>query len=320
MSDATPGAVEEFPDVEEAPDGQPLVAVFFAVAAIIAGTIFMPVPPLEGAFARIVAVGVGTVAAAILWGVAWFATIRHSSLGWKLGSFALIWLAGVVTLDRCIDRSYRAMKNEMGAVSDIKLDPEGRPALPEKTGNLGPITSMLSGFFKATNDDMIKTESQIGGLNLEILNDAYRTQADPSVVENCERADKGKPLVRDFAKRQTSRAAELKAKAEAMWLPEADKAALIKTVVRHGGATRLAELAEIQAKMFDEWRVRCTILQRGNWKAWGSMFQFTSPADLTEIRVAAERHAKLRNDYYSVFRKAIDESEAFNMGIRMPMP
>ncbi|NML07744.1 hypothetical protein [Sphingomonas sp. G-3-2-10] len=318
MSDATPGPVEEFPDVEEAPDGQPLVAVFFAVAAIIAGTIFMPVPPLEGAFARIVAVGVGTVAAAILWGVAWFATIRHSSLGWKLGSFALIWLAGVVTLDRCIDRSYRAMKNEMGAVSDIKLDPEGRPALPEKTGNLGPITSMLSGFFKATNDDMIKTESQIGELNLEILNDAYRTQADPSVVEDCERADKGKPLVRDFAKRQTKRAADLKAQAEAMWLPEADKEALLKTVAQHSGANRLTEQAEIQAKMFDEWRIRCTILQRGKWKAWGPIFQFTSPSDLAEMRVAAERHTALRIEYNALFGKALREVNALNMGLRMP--
>lgn len=320
MSDAAPGAIEEFPDVEEAPDGQPLVAVFFAVAVIIAGTIFTPVPPLEGAFARIVAIGVGTIAAALLWGIAWFVTIRHSSLGWKLGSFALIWLAGVVTLDRCIDRAYWAMKNDVEAFNQIKLDPNGRPALPEKADKVGPISKMLVDFFKATAVDMDKTEGQIGNLDLEILNDAYRTEQDPSVVQNCERADKGKPLVRDFAKRQTKRAADLKAQAEAMWLPEADKAALLKTVARHNGATRLTELAEIQAKMFDEWRIRCTILQRRNWKAWGSMFQFTSQPDLAEIRVAAERHAKLRNDYYSVFRKAIDESGAFNMGIRMPMP
>ncbi|MDF7777589.1 hypothetical protein P1X14_20200 [Sphingomonas sp. AOB5] len=318
MTDATPGTIEEFPDVEEAPEGQPLVAVFFAVAAIIGITIFSPIPPLEGTMARLVTVGVGTLAAAILWGIAWFVTIKHASMGWKLASFALIWVAGVGTLDRCIARSHAAMKNDVEAFNNIKLDPNGRPALPEKAERAGPISKMFVDFFKATSDDMNKTEGQIGNLDLEILNDGYRTQEDPSVLENCERADKGKPLVRDFAKRQTKRAADLKAQAEAMWLPEDEKARLLKTVTAHGGATRLTELAEIQAKMFDEWRIRCTILKRGNWKAGGYMFLFTSPADLEEMRVAAERHGKLRVEYNQVFNKAIRESGAFNMGIRMP--
>lgn len=318
MSDATPGTVEEFPDVEEAPEGQPLVAVFFAVAAIIAGTIFMPVPPLEGTFARIVTIGVGTLAAAILWGIAWLITIRHSSFGWKLGAFALIWLAGVGTLDRCIARSHAAMKNDIEAFNHIKLDPNGRPTLPEKAEFAGPISRMFVDFFKASSDDMIKTESKIGELNLEILGDAWRTKDDPSVLENCERADKGVPLVRDFAKRQTKRAADLKAQAEAMWLPDADKEALMKTVARHNGATKLTELAEIQAKMFGEWRIRCTILKRTNWKASGMMFLFTSQADLAEMRTAADRHTALKYEYNKLFGEALRESGAYNMGIRMP--
>lgn len=318
MTDATPETVEEFPDVEEPKEGQPLVAVFFAVAAIIAGTIFSPIPPLEGTMARLVTVGVGTLVAAVLWGLAWLVTIRHSSTGWKLASFALMWVAAVGTLDRCIARSHAAMKNDVMAFESIKLDPNGSPMLPEKAEHAGPISRMLVDFFKASADDTRKTEGQIGALEFDALNNPYLTETTSGVLENCERAEKGKPLVRDFAKRQTKRAADLKAQAEAMWLPEAEKAELLKTVTRHGGATRLTELAEIQAKMFDEWRIRCTILARRNWKAGGYMFLFTNQADLAEMRPAAERHDRLRAEYNEVYRKALRESGAYHMGLQMP--
>jgi hypothetical protein len=279
------------------PTAYPILAVVFGGAAIALLAIFIPAPTTASVNQEmLVALGVGLPVAALIWGVAYFVTVRHASPGWKLGSLALLALIAVVAADRSVYAANESLRFDLIQLDELRVGNDGFYALPPELGKPGPVTARLARFLREAEEDRRKIDGAVAPLKIQNLASGWALQQDSSVLDACDRTEPAKKLFRDYAARRQQRAEDFVAAMEAVNAPEATRKELAAMARERSAIAGIKRGGEIDVALLDQLHERCTILARRHWKPWGSMFMFTDAAEMKAFNDNAERHVALLRD------------------------
>ena len=278
----------------------PFPAIILGMILLFAVGFFMPY--VTRSHTNVTAVVGWSIAAAILaWCAGFLLAFRRTSTGWIAGSFALMLIAAVLGAEVGVTKARRAMQADRLAYASIERRPDGSFGLPDSV-EPGPLTRKYLTEFNEIADIGRSRDKKVEALGIELLAHPEALTRDPSLLRDCDRFPRAKPIVDDSAGRLIALLARLQAPA-----PEglSDQGKLAFETRR--AADQARAVIAIRAKAaadrdrLDSAGEMCRVLATAHWQVVGGAFRFTDRADmlrfegyrsqLAELDAADERDA-----------------------------
>lgn len=274
--------LDEWEAALERPDGRPWVAMLVGAGAILVISIIaMNLSPVEISTHGAAALAAATLLAALVWGGAWFLTLRDATMGWKIGVAAVLWgmallmVAGAIAVDKI------AMRMDAANVRRIRIDGNGDPRLPAGMA-AGPITRTMFDFLHDMTSERHKREATFQVMGMDRLHDANLVSNTPAMLKDCGRFVRVEPQIDESDRRVTASIRRVHDRLGVIVKDEAMRSEMIKAFDK-GLNTNLDNMrrsSALQRQQLEIGGKLCTFLATHHWKAQGSQFMFYNQADV----------------------------------------
>ena len=179
----------------ERPDGRPWLAMATGTIAVLVVTIVaLNLVPVEVAAHGAAALGAVTLVAALVWGVAWFLTLRDATTGWQIGVGAVIWGMALLTVAAAIAWSNIAVRLDIADARRLRVDANGDPYMPPGM-HPGPIARTMFDFLHDMTSEQHKRRAEFQVMGMDRLHDAWMVSNTPGILKDCGRFARIEPEI-----------------------------------------------------------------------------------------------------------------------------
>ncbi len=249
--------------------------------------------------------GVGTLVALVVWGIAFLVTIRHAVVGWKIGSFLILLVTGLVAGVIGIGTAIGAMQSDLRALSEISLDPQGGVVLPPG-GARGPISKLSFAYFKQVSDDARAHTAALRALGYDDLARPDTVLRNHDLLAHCDKRATVVPMIEAYYTRREAAVRKYRADLQHLDINDNFRKGLatgMDEVQReHGDMLRRA--ATNEEAQIGELTTLCQILARRRWHEQFGQFGFTNAGDLAEYRAHSQRANELTDEGNRLLRES----------------
>ena len=274
--------LDEWEAALERSDGRPWIAMLAGAGAILViAIIAINLSPVDISTHGAGALVAATLLAALVWGGAWFLTLRHATTGWKIGVAAVLWGMALLMVAGAIAVSTIAMRIDAANVRRIRIDANGDPHLPAGLA-AGPITRTMFDFMHDMTSERHKREATFQVMGMDRLHDAYLVSNTPAMLKDCGRFVRVEPQIADSDRRVTASIARVHERLGTIVKDEAMRRELVKAFDK-GLNTNLGNMrrsSELQRQQLEIGGRLCSFLATHRWKAQGSQFMFYNQGDV----------------------------------------
>lgn len=264
------------------PDGFPLVATLAGSGAIILIAILVFNVVTFDVTGHIAAVlGGAMLVAALVFAGTWFLTLRHATLGWNVlagGAMAGVALMSVVVV-LAIDAA--GTQADARTVRLIRINGQGEPVLPPGVKG-GPITAATMDFIRQAMTERHSREAVARDLGLDRLANASAVVREPDLLRDCGRFARSAPKIDEMDQAFMARTQAFRTRLGGIVKDPGMRDSFLKGFDDSlgSGVADMRDANRVTHSLFDQAGPLCTLLAARHWKPMGSMFMFTSPADL----------------------------------------
>lgn len=274
---------------EEPGGGRPLLATAiccgFLILSVAASVREVPELP--------VAIGAQMVFGAMMWGIAYAATIRRSTRAWKIGSFAIVMVVAVLAALVRVGGSTAALRDDAASAAN-EMERVLASSDPENTrmrAGGGPLSQMMAAFLNGVLEDSSRFEREAAAAGVEqVLTQRGLTRSSP-VLRNCGRIAALSPLADSLAGNVDRHLAAAHAIGErAIASGEMPRAAL--NGFENGAQSSKGDYRRqwaLNAQLGSEAAALCRLLAKGRWRDQNGRIGFDSDADVAVFNRGIER-------------------------------
>ena len=271
-------AFEAWAAEQDRPDGHPIIATIIGVVVIFIGMGSHTRPIATDDMAAVL--GGITGVALLVWCVALAITIRHSSAGWKIGSFIVLFLAAALATSISARRAWEeAFRRDLTTLTEVKVTADGTFELP-KGGDRGGFSHISMTYLKAMSDEAAARDKALKGLGLDRIADMQAIARDPDLLRDCERFNRNRSIVDDAGTRMQGHVDRLVRQVQASDMPTTVRDEMLRSIDTPAISVTLATSTATSREQLDEASKLCAILARRHWKAQGGTFVFTNTSDM----------------------------------------
>lgn len=285
--------MEEFEEsAPPAPYDHPVLATLAGIALLVLGALLLPRIAPQQPLA--VLLGAGAALALLLWGIGFAVTTRHSATGWKLGSLALLVVAGLGAALIAHGQYQTVARADASSFAEVEFGPGGAAQVPAGAAARGPLSRM---FVEAvTADAQAKRDfaTAFGRLGVGNLTSPYLLEQDPRALAQCAAIRELQSLAKSQAAARSQRAKALTDALEAANLPAKTKQG-IATMANARNDSNDPLLAN-QLAMTETTAELCALLAKRSWFNSNSYFGFRSAADEASFRALSKRRMELAGE------------------------
>ncbi|QDZ06076.1 hypothetical protein FPZ24_00155 [Sphingomonas panacisoli] len=291
----------DWEDELDRPDGHPLiatalgVAVIIAVASIAYGTIAVDVRTHIYA-----ALGIATLVAGLVWGVAWFLTVRFAAAIWQFATGAIFWLTALMMVLFALGGNAISLRQDIATMQMIRIDQTGAPAVPSGSP-AGPVTKRTMAFYREfLKQDHVRNVIYLR-LGIDRIGQTWAVPNQPSLLTDCDRFPRAAPQLAAINATVITAVGRFRGDLRTLIAEPAlqtDVFGWVDQTFPTSGPRYQQRIAQAREQL-DLAAKMCGILGRHRWKRQGDGFGFTSEADYREYGVVATRWDQLMRDMRS---------------------
>lgn len=274
--------LDEWEAALEQSDGRPWIAMLAGAGAILLiAIVAINLSPVDISTHRPGALAAATILAALVWGGAWFLTLRHATTGWKIGVAAVLWGVALLIVAGAIAVDAIALRMDAANVRRIRIDETGEPRLPPGMA-VGPITRTMFDFLRDMTSERHQREAMFQVMGMDRLHDAYMVSNTPAMLKDCARFVRVEPKIDQSDRRVTAAIARVHARLGEIVKDETTRRELIKAFDK-GLDSDLANTRRSSALQREQLEIGgrlCTFLATHRWKAVGGQFMFYNQGDV----------------------------------------
>jgi hypothetical protein len=274
--------LDEWEAAFERPDGRPWLAMLAGGGIILLiAIVTMNLIPFETAAHAKAALGVATLLAVIVWGGAWFLTLRDATMGWTIGVGAALWGIALLIVAGAIAASNIAVRIDIANARRIRIDEFGDPRLPPGT-SAGPITRTMFDFLHDMTSEQHKRKATFQVMGMDRLHDAWMVNSTPGMLKDCGRFVRVAPEIDASDRRILAAVGRVHERLKAVVRDDAIRADLIKGFDKgfNGSRDDMRRASVLERGQLELGGKLCTFLATHRWKAQGSQFMFYSQSDV----------------------------------------
>lgn len=274
--------LDEWEAALEQSDGRPWIAMLAGAGAILLIAIAaINLSPFDMSTHRAGALAAATILAALVWGGAWFLTLRHATIGWKIGVAAVLWGVALLIVAGAIAFANIALRIDAANVRRIRIDETGEPRLPPGMA-AGPITRTMFDFLSDMTSERHQREAMFQVMGMDRLHDAYMVSNTPAMLKDCARFVRVEPKIDQSDRRVTAAIARVHTRLGVIVADEATRSELIKAFDKglNINLSNMRRSSELQRRQLEIGGRLCTFLATHRWKAMGSQFMFYNQGDI----------------------------------------
>ena len=261
--------------------------------------------------------GAATVVALFVWVVAFLVTLRHASMGWKIGSFFAMIVTGLVAGVIGIGTTITAMQNDVGAIAEVKINPSFGLELPEG-GARGPISKATFAYLKVVVDDAMKHREALQALGYDGLTSPFALKQRAGLLSHCDKKATVTPMIEAYYARRRAAFDKWQADLSAIDMDETYRKGFADAGSKtHGRVVDMLQRAATnEHAQIGEMVAMCQILARHHWAEQYGHFGVSSPADLREFNAHARREEDLSAEAAALMRDSLATMESGQAMIR----
>ena len=290
-----------------APQDHPVIAVLAGCAVLVLAALSGPRLVAQPPYATLV--GGGAAFGALLWGIAFVATIRPSPIAWKLGSLAILAGAGVIAGLVAHGQYQTRARADASSFAEVEFGPQGAPQFPGDASARGPISRLFVASVQADALAQRDYAAALGKFGAGALNSPYLLQQDPRAIGHCGEVDGIRTLARDQSAKRRERQAEIEKASMATNLSPQAKAGIAMMAGEPLAHEAEEALLANQLATLDATQELCTLLARRGWYNEGGYFGFNNAADKAQFAALAVRRKALAAEAAQVARAATDRMQ-----------
>ncbi|HEX7695265.1 MAG TPA: hypothetical protein VF409_12290 [Sphingomonas sp.] len=301
----------------ERPDGRPWLAMATGTIAVLVVTIVaLNLVPVEVAAHGAAALGAVTLVAALVWGVAWFLTLRDATTGWQIGVGAVIWGMALLTVAAAIAWSNIAVRLDIADARRLRVDANGDPYMPPGM-HPGPIARTMFDFLHDMTSEQHKRRAEFQVMGMDRLHDAWMVSNTPGILKDCGRFARIEPEIAASDRRIEAAIQRVHVRLGEIVRDEALRAELVKGFDKgvDGNRDNMRRASALERHQLDLGGALCAFLASHRWKAQGNQFMFFSRGDLAgfDKRITDWNDAvKEQNELATEARRKMAETGIFD--------
>lgn len=274
--------LDEWEAALEQSDGRPWIAMLAGAGAILLiAIVAINLSPVDISAHGAGALAAATILAALVWGGAWFLTLRHATTGWKIGVAAILWGVALLIVAGAIAYANIALRIDAANVRRIRIDETGEPRLPPGM-RAGPITRTMFDFLHDMTSERHQREAMFRVMGMDRLHDAYMVSNTPAMLKDCARFVRVEPKIEQSDRRVTAAIARVHERLDVIVKDEATRRELTKAFDKglNVNLSNMRRSSELQRRELEIGGRLCTFLATHRWKAVGSQFMFYNQGDV----------------------------------------
>lgn len=288
MRDESMGAAapdDSWDDEDDGPSGHPLIATIVGTVLILLSVRGGHEAPAGGTDLLAYMFGRVVGGAALIWALAYFITIRHAGIGWKVGSFLIFLLASAIAAFAAVGQDYRSVREDMRLISEIQFLENGDVEMPGDPAKRGPVARLVIDYLDGVNADARAMEAKLVATGVGKLADPDALKRDPAVLSDCGKIAEAKTTVAATLASGKARTAALGARIDTLDAPADVRDGLRQGILRAESNAALERQYKLLDDLIDSQRAICTVLARRHWQPSQGKFLFTSRADLEAFQM-----------------------------------
>lgn len=275
----------------EGPYDHPVIATLIGVAMLVIGALILPRLLPQQPLATLL--GGGAVLALVLWAIGYAATTRHSAMQWKLGSLAVLVIAGVGAAAIAHSQYETIARADASSFAEIEFGPTGAPQVPAGALSRGPLSRLFAQNAAADAQAQRDYDAAFGKLGVANLNSPYLLERAPEILADCGAVDGVGKLAQSQAAAHAERSAAIARALEAANLPARAK----QGIATMAGASRSEDpLLANRTAMVDATGALCRLLAKRGWFNNGGYFGFHSAGDEARFRDLSKRRMAIAGE------------------------
>lgn len=262
-------------------------------------------------------IGASTLIALLVWVLALLLTLRHAPIGWKIGSFLAMVVAGLVAGVIGIGMTMTAIKNDVSALAEVRVNPTFGLELPEG-GARGPISKATFAYLKVVVDDAMKHREALQALGYDGLASPFALKQRAGLLSHCDRRTTVTPMIEAYYARRRAAFEKWQADLGAIDMDERFRKGFADAGTKNHGKVldMLQQAATNEHAQIGEMTAMCQVLARHHWAEQFGHFGFSSPTDLREFNAHAQREQDLAAESAELMRDSMATMESGQAMIR----
>ena len=297
-------------------DSFPLVATIVGAVAILVVAILINTQlPHRNFYST--AMGVGVLVALAVWGIAFVVTLRHAVIWWKIGSFFVLLVTGLIAGIIGIGAAMSAMQDDMRALSEVTTSPEGELVLPPG-GSRGPISKLSFAYFTELSADARAHVAAINALGYKDLAHPQSLLANHDLLSHCDKSKSFGSVIEAYYGRREAAVAKYRNDLLRLDIDENLRKGMLVGMdeVRREHGDMLQRAAANEHAQIGELGMACAVLARRHWREQNGQFGFSNMADLAEFRQHGRTSDQLADEGRRLMRESSDMMNTGRSGIR----
>jgi len=290
--------MQEFEEAgRETPYDHPVIATLVGVAILVLGALLAPRLVPQQPLGTLI--GAGVVLAIILWAIGFVATTRYSTMPWKLGSLAVLLVAGAGSAAIAHGQYETIARADASSFAEVEFGPGGTAKVPAGAASRGPLSKRFVEGVTADAQAQRDFGTAFGKLGVASLTSPYLLEQDPRALSQCGAIADLQKLAQTQAAARGERAKEMAQALDAANLPAKAKEGIATMA---GSTTATGPLLANQLAMVSTTSELCELLAKRGWFNNGGYFGFRSGADEARFRALSKRRMELAGEAEQVNR------------------
>jgi hypothetical protein len=262
--------------------------------------------------------GSAAIGILLVWFPIFLFWLRDQSKWLIAGSFIVIaGVFAVLGLSK-IGTSFKALEDDVSAISDVKFDNEGNPILPPGMSAKGPMSKLMVDMANEQGAIRKDLDAEIEKLGITDMMSANRVVRNPELVKNCGRITAADQAIERLRARNIQLMKSAPERIEKL-----DLSYSVKEEMKRGAASSLDRNVNavnaqfnLQIKLLGPIHRACLILSKRNWTAQGETFQFNNAADLKALNNAMGEIEATNAEITAVVQKQVAKVQSGQVRIK----
>ncbi|HSI18119.1 MAG TPA: hypothetical protein VK980_10140 [Sphingomonas sp.] len=261
--------------------------------------------------------GVAVLVSLAIWAIAFLVTVRHAVVGWKIGSFFVLLVVGLVAGVVGVGTAMSAVQDDLRALSEVSTNDEGELVLPPG-GPRGPISKLSFAYFKDLSADARAHLAAVRALGYDDLAHPQSILANRDLLTHCDKSKSFGPVIEAYYGRRAAAVAKYRADLLRLDIDEGLRKGMLTGMneVRRQHGDMLQRAAANEHAQIGELGAACAVLARRHWREQDGQFGFTSMTDLNEFREHGRMAGQLADEGRRLIRESSDMMNTGRAGIR----
>ncbi|MDT8760789.1 hypothetical protein MZO42_18970 [Sphingomonas psychrotolerans] len=276
------------------PYDHPVIATLAGAAVLVLGALLLPRLASPQPLAVLLCAGAGF--ALLLWAIGFAVTTRYSILAWKLGSLALLVIAGLGAAVIAHGQYETIARADASSFAEVEFGPGGAAQVPAGAASRGPLSRLFVESVTADAQALRDFGAAFGKLGAANLTSPYLLEQDPRPLTQCAAIAGLQSRAKAQATARSDRAKAMAHALDAANLPAKAKEGIAIMAGARPADTASDPLLANQLAMTDATAELCQLLAKRSWFNNGSYFGFRNGDDDAQFRALAKRRITLAGE------------------------